>query len=60
MSNVAAGGQVACEIDDVADMDIFEVLRGNGSDQDLFALSDFYCHFIPLIPEISRSPDCFF
>ena len=33
--------------------DIFEVLRGNGSDQDLFDVFHFYCHFISLIPELS-------
>ena len=33
------------------DMDIFEVLRGYGGDQDLLAVSDFYCHFRTLLPE---------
>jgi hypothetical protein len=48
---VAAGCQIARQINDVADVDIFEVFRGNGGDQDFLSVFDFYCHFIPLIPE---------
>ena len=48
--NVAAGREIARKINDVADVEIFDVFRGNGSDQNLLSVFDFYCHFIPFIP----------
>jgi hypothetical protein len=49
--HVTAGGEITCQVNDVADMDIFKVLRGDGGDQDLLAVSEFYCHFCTLLPE---------
>lgn len=41
MRHVAAGHQVAVQIDDVSNVDVLKVLGAHGRDQHLFAVSDF-------------------